>query len=59
MRIDAGEDVGRFDDAGQALIEDLRGQLLEMKVNVILLLAHPAALADLDRFGAADHVARG
>src|SRR6478672_11200041 len=29
-----------------------------MQVDVILLLADPAALADLDRFGPADHVSR-
>ena len=38
-----------LDDAGQALIENVRGQVLEMQVDVILLLADAAALADLDR----------
>ena len=59
VRVDAGEGARRLDDAGQALIEHIRGQVLEMQVDVILLLADPAALADLDRLGAADHVARG
>ena len=54
MRIDADEDVRGLDDAGQALIEDVRRQVLDMKVNVVLLLADPAALGDLDRLGAAD-----
>jgi hypothetical protein len=33
--------------------------LLEMQIDVILLLADAAALADFDRLGSADHVARG
>ena len=59
VRIDAGEGAGRLDDAGQPLVEHIRGQVLQMQVNVILLLADAAALANFDRLGAADHVARG
>ncbi len=59
VRIDAGEDASRLDDAGQSLVEDIRCQVLEMQVDVIFLLADAAPLADLDRLGSADHVARG
>ena len=58
VRVDAGKGAGRLDDAGQALIENVRGQVFQMQMDVILLFADPAALADLDRLGTADHVAR-
>ena len=48
-----------LDNAGQALIEHVRRQMLEMQMDVILLLADAAALADFDRLGPTDHVARG
>ncbi len=47
----------RFDDAGKPLVEDIRRQVFEMQVDVVLLLADAASFADLDRFGAADHIA--
>jgi len=59
VRIDTGEDASRVDDSGQSMVEDIRGQMLKMKMDVILLLADAAAFADLDRFGAADDVAGG
>src|SRR6266403_2077160 len=43
VRIDAGEDASRLDDARQSLVEDIRPQMLQMQVDVILLLADPAA----------------
>src|ERR1700719_125901 len=58
-RIDAGENARRLNDAREARAEDIRRQLLEMQVDVVLLLTDAAALADLDRLGPADHVARG
>ena len=58
VRIDAGEGARGLDDARQTLVEDIGGQVLEMQVDVVLLIAHAAPLADLDRLGAADHVAR-
>src|SRR5207248_2339693 len=59
VRIDAGEDARGLDDARQARAEDIRRQLLEMQVDVVLLLVDASALADLDRLGSADHVAGG
>src|SRR5580693_9518905 len=59
VRIDAGENARGLDDARQARAEDIRRQLLEMRVNVVLLFADAAALADLDRLGPADYVAGG
>jgi len=58
VRVDAGEGVGGLDDAGQALVENLRRQVFEMQEDVIFFLADPAALTNLDRLGAADDVAR-
>ena len=58
VRVDAGEDARRLDDAGQPLIENLRGQVLEMQVDMILLFPDPATFADFDRFGATDDVTR-
>jgi len=49
VRIDTGEDPRRLDDAGQAFRENIRPQVLQMQEDVILLLADPTALADLDR----------
>src|SRR5439155_16151349 len=57
MRVDSGEDACSVDDPGQSLVEDTWRQLLEMQIDVVLLLADAAALADLDRLGSADHIA--
>ena len=56
--VDASEGTCCLDNAGQTRIEHIRGQMLEVKVYVILFLADPAALPDLDSFGPADDVAR-
>jgi hypothetical protein len=45
--------------SGQALVQHLRIEMIEVQVDVVLLLADPAALADLDGHGARDDVARG
>ena len=58
-QIDAGEDLGALGDAGQPLVQDLRVEVIEVQVDVVLFGAHAAALADLDRHRARDHVARG
>mmetsp|Transcript_27816 Transcript_27816/g.68381 ORF Transcript_27816/g.68381 Transcript_27816/m.68381 type:complete len:665 (+) Transcript_27816:128-2122(+) len=55
--VHAGEDGGGLGDAGQALGQELRGQVVEVQVDVVLVGAHAAALADLDGHGAAHHVA--
>src|SRR3546814_8661916 len=46
-------------DARQALVQQLRRQVLEVQVDMILVGADAAALADLHGHGAADHVAAG
>ena len=57
--VDAGEDARALGDAGQALVQHLRVEMVEVQVDVVLVLADAAAFADLDRHGAADDVARG
>ena len=57
--VDAGEDGGRFGDAGQALGEHLGRQVVEVQVQVLAVGAAAAALADLHGHGARDDVARG
>jgi hypothetical protein len=46
--IDAGKNACCLDDAGQALIEQIRRQLLEMQVDMVLFRADTAPLADFD-----------
>ena len=55
--VDAREDLGALRDAGQALVQDLRIEVVEMQVDVILVAADAAPGADLHRHGARDHVA--
>src|SRR5277367_5205233 len=57
--IDASENASCVDDTGKSLVDDLGRQMLQMQIDVILLFADPPPLADLDRFGSADYVARG
>src|SRR5277367_2991515 len=57
--IDASENASRVDDTGKSLVDDLGREMLQVQVDVILLFADPPPLADLNRFGSADHVARG
>ncbi|KIU01386.1 hypothetical protein QU38_01900 [Staphylococcus aureus] len=56
---DAGEDLAGLGDARQALVQDLRIDVVEVKGDMVLLLADAAALADLHRHRARDHVAAG
>ena len=58
-QIDARENLRALGDAGQALGQDFRVEMVEVKVDVILLRAHAAAFADLDGDGARNHVAAG
>mmetsp|Transcript_3468 Transcript_3468/g.4859 ORF Transcript_3468/g.4859 Transcript_3468/m.4859 type:complete len:531 (-) Transcript_3468:80-1672(-) len=53
------EDGRRLADARQPLGQQLGGQVVQVQVDVVRLLAHPAALADLHGHGAADDVAAG
>src|SRR5208337_4550474 len=57
-QVDAGEDAREVRDAGQALVQHLRIEMVEVQEDVILELADAAALANLYGHGAADDVAR-
>src|SRR3546814_6095800 len=57
--VDAGENARRFRDARQALVQQFRRKVLEVQVDVILVGADTAALADLHGHGAAHDVAAG
>ena len=45
-QVDIGEDLRRLGDAGQALGEDLRVDMVEVKEDMVLVLADAAAFAD-------------
>ncbi len=47
--IDAGEDLGAFRNAGQALVQDLRVEVIEVEMDVVVLRADAAAFADFHR----------
>jgi hypothetical protein len=51
-QVDAREHLGALGDAGQALVQDLRVQVIEVQEDVVLVGADAAALADLDGHGA-------
>ena len=57
--IDAREDARALGDAGQTLVQDLRIEMIEVEIDVILVLADAAAFQDLDGHGARDDVAGG
>ena len=57
--VDPGEDPRGLGDAGQALGDHLRVEVLDVQVDVVLLGTDAAALADFQRHGPADHVAAG
>ena len=48
-QIDAGERLRSLGDSGQALVQDLRVNMVEVKEDMVLMLADPAAFADLHR----------
>mmetsp|Transcript_96380 Transcript_96380/g.234239 ORF Transcript_96380/g.234239 Transcript_96380/m.234239 type:complete len:411 (+) Transcript_96380:519-1751(+) len=56
--VHAGEDLRRLGDTGQALVQHVGRQVVKVQVDVVLLRAHAAALADLHGHGAADDIAR-
>src|SRR5690606_11546533 len=51
-------DARELRDVGQALLDDVSVDVREIEVDVVLVRARAAALADLEVHGAADHVAR-
>ena len=55
--VDPGEDPRSLADAGQALMQELRAEMLEMQEDMVLARAAASPLIDLDRHGAADDVA--
>ncbi len=48
-QVDAGEDLAGLGDAGQPLVQDLGVDMVEVKEDMILMLADPPALADFHR----------
>ncbi len=56
--IDARENLGAFRNAGQALVQDRRIEMIEVQVDMVVALADAASLANFKRHRARDHVAR-
>ena len=56
--IHAGKDARGLGDARQALVDDGGAEVFEVQIDVVMLAADAAPLADLHRHGAADDVAR-
>mmetsp|Transcript_5550 Transcript_5550/g.12773 ORF Transcript_5550/g.12773 Transcript_5550/m.12773 type:complete len:366 (+) Transcript_5550:154-1251(+) len=56
--VHAGEDRRRLGDAGKTFGKQLRRQVVQVKVDVVLLRTHAAPLADLHRHRSRDDVAR-
>ena len=59
VHVHAREDARGLGDAGQARVNHLGPEMLEMQVDVVLVLADAAAFADLDGHRTRHHVARG
>src|ERR1700719_5119894 len=57
--LDPGKNPGGFGSAGKPQMQHVWIEVLEMQQNVVALRTAAAALADLDRHGAGDDVARG
>jgi hypothetical protein len=57
--VDAGEDARGFGDARQALVDDLRVEMLDVQLDVVLVRATAAAFANLDGHRAGNDVTRG
>jgi hypothetical protein len=56
--VDASEDGRGLGDTGQALVENVRRQVAELKEDVVLVRTNTATLADLDGHTARHDVAR-
>src|SRR5690606_35789711 len=59
LDVDAGDDDRTPGDAGQLLVDVGRIEVGQVEVDVVAVLAHAAAFADLDGHRAADDVAAG
>ncbi len=57
--IDAGENLGAFGNARQALMQDRGIEMVQVQIDVIRTLADAASLADFHGHGPRHHVARG
>jgi len=57
-QIHASKDAGGFTDAGQAQVQRLGRQVVQVQVDVIAFWPHAAPLADFHCHATADHVAR-
>ena len=57
--VHASKDGSGLTDARQALSQQLRGQVVQVQMDVVLLRAHPAPLADLHCHRPRHHVAGG
>jgi hypothetical protein len=55
--VDIRKDSDGLGDPGQPLLDDGSSQVFEMEMDVVLVLADAASLANLDGHGAADDVA--
>ncbi len=57
--VDTSEDAGRLRDAGEALGKNLGGEMAELEVDVVLVRADTAAVADLHGHRTRDNVTAG
>lgn len=57
--VDTSEDGGGLRDTWKTVVEDLRWQVRELQVNVVLVWANTTALADLHGHGTRDNVTGG
>ena len=53
----AGKDHGRLGNAREALGEEIRWEVVQVQVDVVLVRSAAAALHDLDGHGSGDNVA--
>lgn len=58
-RVDVGEGLGQFADAGQAAVQDFLAEVVEFQQHVVLVRAHAVAGQDFLDHGTGDHVATG
>lgn len=58
-RVDVGEGLGQFADAGQAAVQDFLAEVVELQQHVVLVRAHAVAGQDFLDHGTGDHVAAG
>lgn len=57
--VHAGKDVCSLGNTGQSLSQQLAGQVVQMQVDVVFVLANSTAFADLHSHGTRHHVSGG